>query len=695
MRIFDEFSFINEPDFQAIGVNIEKASRIIYESAVWPNSRVFDSNGLATLPSQSSVTSFVADKHGSYDGYLTMDFENYSWLGQPESKVQDQLEQFITMLQWIKAAAPLAKVGYYGMVPFHNPGRAQEIDAGTTRYTDWASSNELLQPLADVMDASFPSLYVNDSVDLAYHERVMRAYLIACNALGIPETFGYLLPVYNPSAGSKTGAPIEKTAFRTILDDADAAGYDGIVIWSPHQGEWSDSLPWYQATVEYLDSLPGTTLPKITVSPTNAVMGATVAVSWTGFPVEPGTFIEAFNVATGASAGIRWCSDCTSGGVPAGNGPAAGSCNWTFAAAGTYRFEGLNGTVIGNSTLTVQAATALPTITITPQSAEVGDLVDVAWANFPVNQGVYLSQDHNGVDTLRYKYTNGCSSGGIPPGASPASGSCSWDTTGYLPGDYTFNAWIDIPGTNSDTFIMTSGILSLVSPTLPINAPPVASNVRINGQPVVGQILTVEFDYSDAENDPQGEHLYQWLLDGVVVAGAGGPSYIIRSGDEEKIPSVKVTPVALTGASPGVPQSASTTPVQLPVDLQDLLIASTLPYTGYKVSTDSEATTGVILTPNGNFRSIDVRTPILGDGFYRLHYRVRNITDAYEEQVEIDTDFGSAYVIPVPIFNGWQTVDDWQGVLLFSTGTRRPIIRVSGGGNLQFDWIRLEFVRAL
>lgn len=695
MRIFDEFGYVNEPNFQAIGVNIEKASLIIYESNVWANSRVYDGpGGLATLPSQSSVTTYVGNNYGSYNGYLTLDFENYTWLGIPESQFQNQLAQYITLLQWIKSAAPLAKVGYYGILPFHNPSRASEIDIASTRYTDWVGSNELLQPLADLMDANFPSLYVNDSVDLAYHERVMRAFLIASDALGIPETFGYLRTVYNPSVGSKTGNPIPKADFRTVLDDADAAGYEGMVIWEPHQGEWSDSLPWYQATVEYLDSLPGTTLPTITVSPTNAVLGATVAVSWTGFPVEPGTFIEAFNVATGASAGIRWCSNCTSGGVPAGNGPAAGSCNWTFAAAGTYRFEGLNGTVIGNSTLTVQAATALPTITITPQSAEVGALINVAWANFPVNPGVYLSQDRNGVDTLRYKYTNGCSSGGIPAGASPASGSCSWDTTGYLPGDYTFNAWVDIPGTSNDTFIMTSGILSLVS-TLPINAPPIASNVRINGQSVVGQILTVEFDYSDAENDPQGEHLYQWLLDGIVVAGAGASTYIIRDGDEEKIPSVKVTPVALTGASPGVPQSASTTPVQLPVDLQDLLIVNTLPHTGYKVSTDSDAATGVILTPSGNFRSIDVRTPILSDGFYRLHYRVRNITDAHEEQVEVDTDFGSAYVIPVPIFNGWQTVDDWQGVLLFSTGTRRPIIRVSGGENLQFDWIRLEFVRAL
>ncbi|MGH9893253.1 MAG: hypothetical protein ACREA0_14935, partial [bacterium] len=85
------------------------------------------------------------------------------------------------------------------------------------------------------------------------------------------------------------------------------------------------------------------------------------------------------------------------------------------------------------------------------------------------------------------------------------------------------------------------------------NDPPVASNVLITGNPQVGQVLTGNYTYTDTENDLEGASTFRWLRDNVAIAGATAQSYALVAADEGAL--IEVTPVALSGPSPGLAAS--------------------------------------------------------------------------------------------------------------------------------------------
>ena len=82
----------------------------------------------------------------------------------------------------------------------------------------------------------------------------------------------------------------------------------------------------------------------------------------------------------------------------------------------------------------------------------------------------------------------------------------------------------------------------------------------------VGGTLTGSYDYSDADNDLEGDSRFQWYRsdDAVfdagdaAISGATGQSYVVQAGDSGKYLFFEVTPVALTGITSGTPvQSAA------------------------------------------------------------------------------------------------------------------------------------------
>ncbi|MCC6395704.1 MAG: metallophosphoesterase, partial [Bacteroidetes bacterium] len=85
----------------------------------------------------------------------------------------------------------------------------------------------------------------------------------------------------------------------------------------------------------------------------------------------------------------------------------------------------------------------------------------------------------------------------------------------------------------------------------PVNYAPVASNVNITGTPTQGQTLTSNYTYSDAEGDLEGVSTFRWLRDNVAIAGATSSTYTLVAGDVDAMIKCEVTPVALTGTSPG------------------------------------------------------------------------------------------------------------------------------------------------
>lgn len=86
-----------------------------------------------------------------------------------------------------------------------------------------------------------------------------------------------------------------------------------------------------------------------------------------------------------------------------------------------------------------------------------------------------------------------------------------------------------------------------------VNQPPVATNVRINGNPVVCGVLTGLYDYFDTEQNTEGSSLYRWLIASglsdapIPIPNATNKTYTITANDQNKYIYFEVTPKAVSG----------------------------------------------------------------------------------------------------------------------------------------------------
>lgn len=81
-----------------------------------------------------------------------------------------------------------------------------------------------------------------------------------------------------------------------------------------------------------------------------------------------------------------------------------------------------------------------------------------------------------------------------------------------------------------------------------LGSAPVASELTINGAdagtvtPTVGERLTADFVYFDADSDPEGSHGYQWKANNVVIAGQTSETFLLTKEQEGKQIEFCVTP---------------------------------------------------------------------------------------------------------------------------------------------------------
>ncbi len=90
-----------------------------------------------------------------------------------------------------------------------------------------------------------------------------------------------------------------------------------------------------------------------------------------------------------------------------------------------------------------------------------------------------------------------------------------------------------------------------------LNAAPVVSGLSVTGNLYLGQTITGNYNYSDLENESEGNSAYAWYrsdnINGtdVLITGASQKTYILTNADLNKYISFEVTPVAISGSSPG------------------------------------------------------------------------------------------------------------------------------------------------
>ena len=95
---------------------------------------------------------------------------------------------------------------------------------------------------------------------------------------------------------------------------------------------------------------------------------------------------------------------------------------------------------------------------------------------------------------------------------------------------------------------------SLVTPP-PVNQAPTVSAVHIvdanGGEADVGDVLSGDYCYADADGDAEGESTFRWLRDGTPIAGATTQAYTLTTADVGYSITFEVTPVAQTGVRQG------------------------------------------------------------------------------------------------------------------------------------------------
>ena len=83
------------------------------------------------------------------------------------------------------------------------------------------------------------------------------------------------------------------------------------------------------------------------------------------------------------------------------------------------------------------------------------------------------------------------------------------------------------------------------------NAAPTASGVAITGTPAVGQQLTGDYTYTDADGDNEGASAFVWKRSSTVISGATALQYVLVADDVDQTLTFCVTPVASAGTATG------------------------------------------------------------------------------------------------------------------------------------------------
>ena len=141
-----------------------------------------------------------------------------------------------------------------------------------------------------------------------------------------------------------------------------------------------------------------------------------------------------------------------------------------------------------------------------------------------------------------------------------------------------------------------------------VSAAPTASAVAISGTAQVGQVLTGNYTYADANNDPQGTSTFRWLRSGVAITGATAKTYMLVAADQGKTITFEVTPVSAVAPTTGTPVTSAATAVVAGVGVPAAPIASSVAISGL-------TQVGQVLT--GNYTYADPNNDPQGASIFR------------------------------------------------------------------------------
>lgn len=226
--------------------------KIIYESELW-------SPGADTqqLPTPFRLKTIVG--RWKREPMLVIDdMEHWPFFDPDQRLNRANLDKYLQLIAQAKAAAPGAKIGFYGTPPLSDYWRAIDNNPRQRR-VDWQRDNDAIQALADAQDVLYPSLYTfyaDQQGWVAYAQaQIAEARRMA---KGKP-VFVFLWPQYHNS-NKLLGCQFVGAAYWRLQLETARQLADGVIVWGGWdvcskpggQQSWDDEAEWWAITRTFL-----------------------------------------------------------------------------------------------------------------------------------------------------------------------------------------------------------------------------------------------------------------------------------------------------------------------------------------------------------------------------------------------------------------------------------------------------------
>lgn len=248
--VYDGMNIDNKPD--AIADAGVKPIKVHYAASIFGIS-ARNLNGNTDMPDKDRVVELAEQTAEAGYEHSLLDIEHWITEGDP-NEVAATVERFEIIMDWVREAAPEVEWGYYGEVPIRDYWRAIE-PTDSNEYQDWMQANDLLQPVTEVVDVIYPSIYTFYD-DRERWEDYAKAQIDEARRLNPDKkVFVYLWPEYHMSnPHGIAGDLIEKDFWELQLELAHEHA-DGVVIYAQSSFNFSTSQGWWQATEEFIQEL--------------------------------------------------------------------------------------------------------------------------------------------------------------------------------------------------------------------------------------------------------------------------------------------------------------------------------------------------------------------------------------------------------------------------------------------------------
>lgn len=246
-QLFEAMLFAGRPDLTKYGF---KHLRIVDDHELYGPG---ESN--LEVPSMKQIKKIVAGGAGPA-GILVIDIEQWSMDGRAAAESR---RKYIETLERFHRAAPGMKLALYSVLPYRDYWRAIGV-RGRTGTQDWMTGNDAAAPIANQVDALFPSLYTFYE-DQAGWTKFAIANLREARRLahGKP-VYCFLWPQYHDS-GDHPFALLSGGYWKLQLETCHKYA-DGVVIWGGYTTKniftpmkWDDTAPWWKATLQFVKGL--------------------------------------------------------------------------------------------------------------------------------------------------------------------------------------------------------------------------------------------------------------------------------------------------------------------------------------------------------------------------------------------------------------------------------------------------------